>query len=298
MATPPMPSSVIDLCDDVGHLRERVDLRLAQLVPSASGDLLAQALAEALLSPGKRVRPLMLLIAGRELGAREGLLLDLGCVVEMVHAASLVLDDMPCMDDARLRRGRPTLHVRYGEDVAMLVVVALLGEAFRLLASLQDLPPLLRTRMITLLAGAMGRDGLVRGQFQDLRAEPEGRAQDEVSVTNHLKTGALFACALQMAAEAAHAGHEVHEALAECALELGQAFQLCDDLSDGDAADVAGKDSGQDVGKATLVSLLGREAARHRLRLHVQRSEVLLRRCCGAQSALPAFLQRLFERYL
>jgi len=293
-----MPSSVIDLRDDVGHLRERVDLRLAQLVPSPAGDLLGQALAEALLSPGKRVRPLMLLIAGRELGAREALLLDLGCVVEMVHAASLVLDDMPCMDDASLRRGRPTLHVRYGEDVAMLVVVALLGEAFRLLASLPDLPPLLRTRMITLLAEAMGRDGLVRGQFQDLRARPEGRAQDEVSVTNHLKTGALFACALQMAAEAAHTGHEVREALAECALELGQAFQLCDDLSDDDAADVAGKDSGQDAGKATLVSLLGPEAARHRLRLHVQRSEVLLRRSCGAQSALPAFLQRLFGRYL
>ncbi len=297
-----MPTPSTPACDsfveDVAQLRRRIDRRLAELLPGAQaeGDQLGLAMRSAVLSPGKRIRPLMLVLAARELGARESAVLDLGCALELVHAASLVLDDMPCMDDAALRRGEPTVHRRFGEDVAVLTSVALLSLAYRIIASAAELPPVLRGELVAVLADAVGADGLVRGQYEDLRQGNQPREAHEVAGTNQRKTGVLFAAALEMAARAAAATEAERQALRELAGELGQAFQLYDDLCDSDPATAPLKDTGKDAGKSTLVALLGPEAARWRLRQHVQRVEARAQAVFGADSGLSQLVQQLFTR--
>ncbi|WP_313517106.1 polyprenyl synthetase family protein [Pseudomonas sp.] len=299
MATSLVPSRCDISAGDLVDLRERVEHRLNQLVPLPQGseDLIGVAMHAAVLSPGKRIRPLMLVLAARGLGHDSESLIDLGCAVEMVHAASLVLDDMPCMDDAQLRRGQPTVHVRYGEDVAMLAAVALLSQAFRTLVTVQGLPPLLKTSLVTALSDAVGAQGLVRGQYQDLHDGTRQRQASDIAGTNHLKTGALFGAALDMAAQVAQAGEPVRAVLRDFAVELGQAFQLLDDLGDCEADEQSlGKDCGKDQGKSTLVSVLGHEAARHRLRAHIERADALLVEVYGRGSELQLLLAGLFRR--
>jgi geranylgeranyl diphosphate synthase type II len=298
MAISLVPPQGDTFADYLGALRGRIDRRLARLLSASAdeNDLIGAAMKAALLSPGKRVRPLIVVLAGGQLGAREAPLLDLGCALEMVHAASLVLDDMPCMDDARLRRGLPTVHVRFGEDIAVLTAVALLGQAFKVISSASELPSLLRARLVGVLADAVGAQGLVRGQYQDLREGGWPRRVGEIAETNHLKTGALFAAALEMAAQVAHARDDVRMTLREAALELGQAFQLYDDLCDGASDAPLCKDLGKDAGKSTLVALLGQEAARQRLHGHVQRIDTLLSGVYGPDCLLLRLLCLLFPR--
>lgn len=292
LVPPPSPA----LGATLEALRQRLDARLVSLLPrgQADDDLIGAAMVAAALSPGKRVRPLLLMLVTRELGGDEARVLDLGCALELVHAASLVLDDMPCMDDARLRRGQPTVHVRFGEDVAVLASVALLSRAFGVVAASAGLTPLARAELVGLLSDAVGEQGLVRGQYEDLRAGRAERPVSEVAGTNHLKTGALFCAALEMAAVAAGADRHTRRALRETGIEMGQAFQLYDDLRDGETGGPADKDRGKDAGKSTLVALLGPEAARHRLRHHVQRIEAQLQGLFGPDSAPLQLLRGLF----
>lgn len=270
-----------DDCRALDELRTDVEAHLATALPASRGpsDLVTLAMREAVLSPGKRVRPLLLLAAGGSLGVPARKLLDAACALEFVHAASLVLDDLPCMDDARMRRGRPTLHLQFGEDVAALAVVALLSLANRVIAGSPDLPARARAQMLVALNDAIGHQGLVTGQLCDLRPECEGGGDDEADATerNDLKTGALFRAAFEMACHAAAAPAETREALSRCALEIGQAFQLRDDLLDRHDPHATGKDAHQDDGKPTLLALLGADAVHARLADHMQRVETTLR---------------------
>ena len=152
----------------IGSFRAQLDARLADLVP-ASSQPLGAAMNYAVSTPGKRLRPLLLLLIATQLGQTVDAALDAACAVEMVHAASLVLDDLPCMDDAPLRRGQPSTHARFGEDVAVLTGVALLNQAYDLLARAAHLPPQDRLDMIQALSNAVGLEGLVAGQALDLR---------------------------------------------------------------------------------------------------------------------------------
>lgn len=134
----PMPAQSVsqeDTTCTLAPLRDDIERHLATLLGEAEQDQVSQAMRHSTLAPGKRVRPLLLLMAARELGAPTQPALDLACAVEMVHSASLVFDDLPCMDDAELRRGRPTTHRRYGEDIATLAAIALLTRAFSIVAS-------------------------------------------------------------------------------------------------------------------------------------------------------------------
>ncbi len=133
------PASESDLV--LAALRDRIDQRLFALLPTPhdANDRVAAALHDGVLAPGKRTRPLMMLLAGRGFGVDTPALLDVACAIEMVHTASLFLDDLPCMDNAWMRRGRPSTHARYGEDVAMLGAIALLGRAFGIAASADGL---------------------------------------------------------------------------------------------------------------------------------------------------------------
>lgn len=279
--------------------RRAVDAHLDALLPlpNQQQELLSLAMRESAVAPGKRVRPLLLLLAAEGLGETRPAMLDLACAVEMVHAASLVLDDLPCMDDARLRRGRPTLHLSYGDDVAILAAIGLLSQAFGLLAS-ADIEPSRRAALVAELSRAVGSQGLVKGQYEDLREGRKARSVEAIARTNELKTGVLFDAALQMAAIAAGATPEVRQSLAGFGLDLGQAFQLMDDLHDRSPSTTAtGKDVGKDEGKATLVAVLGSSGVSHRLRQHLRSAEYHLARVYPPEQPIRVFVDELFSRF-
>lgn len=291
----PLPGGPDQLQSLVRAWRARVDQRLAELLPADPGrEGVAAAMRDGVLAPGKRLRPLLMLATGQALGCGSPALLDAACAVEMVHAASLVLDDMPCMDDARLRRGRPTVHLAHGEDAAVLAAIALLAQACATVAALPALDGALRARLVGVLCDAVGPQGLVRGQFRDLREGASSRTVQAIAEANDQKTGVLFACALEIAALVAGAPHAV-EALRAAAVEAGQAFQLKDDLEDGiPAARAADKDRHQDTGKSTMVALLGRPAVEQRLQGHLARAEALVRRAVADSDALVGLLRLAF----
>ncbi len=267
-------------------LRLQVEQRLAALLPPQDeqpGSVNA-ALHAAVFGAGKRLRPLLVLLAGQALGARTAALLDLACAVEMVHCASLVLDDMPAMDNALLRRGQPTVHLRFGQDTAMLAAVALVSEACRITAAAPQLPATVRAEAVQVLCAAIGPQGLVRGQYRDLHDAGATRRPDSVAEANDLKTGVLFACCLELAAQAA-ARLDAVAPLREAAFALGQAFQLRDDLED--EAPAAGReDAGQDRGKGTLVELLGAPAVRVLVHSHLDKAVRALHAGIGRDAPL------------
>jgi geranylgeranyl diphosphate synthase type II len=191
---------------------------------------------------------------------------DLACAVELVHACSLVLDDLPSMDDAELRRGRPTVHRAFGEEVAILAAFALLARAFQLVADAAQRLGMRRYAsedLVHHLADAIGTGGLVGGQALDLRSRPDETDLARLEYVHSHKTGALFLAAAELGAMAADARRRDLEAVARYAKNLGLAFQIEDDLLDATAGPAeTGKDAGQDAGKTTFVSLLGVDGAR------------------------------------
>lgn len=251
------------------ELRTEIDQRLAALMPPPSeGDLLCRAMREAVTAPGKRIRPLLVMLAAREIDADRGAAREIGCALEMIHAASLLLDDLPCMDDATLRRGQAAAHVRYGEDVAILASIGLLSRAFGVLAD-APVPSEIRARLVVILAEAVGECGLVGGQYGDLHGAGTGSAS-AVARVNHMKTGVLFVAGMEMIALAGDASAADRARLVRFADELGQAFQLFDDLLDRTAKpSEIGKDVGKDADKTTLIALLGEAGARERLSVHL-----------------------------
>lgn len=262
---PPVAASVT-----VVALRDAIDARLVALLgpPVHADDRIACAMRYGTLAPGKRLRPLLMLLTARALGVDPASLMDAACALEMVHAASLFLDDLPCMDDADLRRGLPTVHLVYGEDVATLGAVALLATAWRLAANAPALDPVVRVGMVTVLSDAVGLEGLVAGQYRDLH-RPSSPCIASVQRTNHQKTSVLFEAAFEIACLAADSDATTRQCLKAAARELGQAYQLIDDLSDLElTAAQTGKDAHQDAGKATLVALMGPALARQKLADH------------------------------
>lgn len=285
--------------NEVQALREALQNRLAQLLPEVhEHDLVCEAMREGTLVPGKRIRPLLLMLAAQDLGCehdRPGLL-DLACAVEMIHAASLILDDIPCMDNALLRRGRPTIHRQFGENVAILAAVALLSRAFGVVAAADGLSDTCKTQAVAELSTAAGLQGLVQGQFLDLSEGGSARSAEAILTTNTLKTGMLFDATLQMAAIAAGTSPAVRQSLRYCAQDLGQAFQLLDDLSDGLSS--TGKDINKDSGKSTLVAMLGTQAVRQRLQEHLHRADEHLLSACAQGAATRCFMHTWFDKQL
>lgn len=271
-----MPSTQLDFERKLSALRAQVNQKLDQWLPqSPPQDLIGTAMRNGTLAPGKRIRPLLLLLALEDLrpDLHTDSALDLACALEMVHAASLFLDDMPCMDNAELRRGQPTIHRQYGEDVAVLGAVALLSQAFSVAASPADIPAPTRNQLVRLLSQATGAQGLVRGQYHDLREGQRARPLEAITHTNRLKTCPLFTAAVEFAALLAEASGSRMHSLSGFATELGMAFQLLDDLADGLSPQQIGKDAGKDAGKSTVVALLGPEAARQHAEEHLARAE-------------------------
>ena len=283
--------------NELDAMKRSFEERIQQLVTDSSdgADLLSMSMRAATLGAGKRMRPLLLMVIARDLGCASPALIDVACAVELVHASSLVLDDMPCMDDARLRRGAPAIHVTFGQDVAILASIALLSRAFRILSRAEALAPLVRTSLVGALAEAVGTQGLAKGQFQDLHGGA-ARSVDDIALTNELKTGALLGATVDMAAIICESDARVAQSLRAFASAAGQAFQIRDDLKDlpGNDSAITGKDVGLDAGKATLLTTLGVDEARRRLRHHLQEAERHLDDAVGAQQGTRRLLGSFF----
>jgi geranylgeranyl pyrophosphate synthase len=229
---------------------------------SAGEPRLAAAARDALMGGGKRLRPLAVFAAGEALGAKPETLLPAAAAVECLHAASLALDDLPCMDNAEFRRSRTAVHKAHGEWAAILAATGLIGEAFSRIHSAPKLKPAVRNELSGLLASTLGLQGLSAGQALDLAA-PKTVDLDGLEAIHRLKTAVLFVTAFEMGAVCAGASQIEREILRAFGRDLGLAYQVIDDLLDaeGDPAKT-GKPGRQDLGRTTFYSLLGGAGSR------------------------------------
>ena len=246
----------------------RVEAALAHHLPNPDSTpaRLHEAMRYATLGGGKRVRPLLAFAAGELSGAAAEHLDIVACAVELIHAYSLVHDDLPCMDDDVLRRGRPTCHVEFDEATALLVGDSLQTQAFELIASQPIGEPRQQLQMLALLAHASGSRGMAGGQAIDLAAVGKPLDQPELELMHALKTGALIRAAVLLGALAGKAlSDEERISLDRFAKRAGLLFQVVDDILDCTASTATlGKTAGKDeaADKPTYVSLLGLEGAR------------------------------------
>ena len=243
-----------------GDLEETLD-RL--LPPASAGDArVAEAMRYAALSPGKRIRPALLIAVGDLVGAPRPRALAAGAAIEMAHACSLILDDLPSMDDAELRRGRPATHRAFGEATAILAAFGLLNRAFEILAMDPAIPEKVRSEVARRLGAALGTDGLIAGQALDLALAPSRCALDELERIHSRKTGSLFLACVEIGSVLGRAAPAEAEALRGYAKNLGLAYQIVDDLLDatGEAAR-AGKMLNADR-RGNFVTLSGIDGAR------------------------------------
>jgi len=246
----------------VAQQQADVELALSAALPESAPAGLCQAMRYAVLDGGKRLRPLLVLATAEAVGAPASLAMRAACAVEMIHAYSLVHDDMPCMDNDVLRRGKPTVHVQFGEASALLAGDALQAQAFEVLLPPEDasVPAALSARWCRLLAVASGACGMAGGQAMDLASV--GVALDQTALTqmHRLKTGALLQASVLMGAACSNISAEQTQALARYGAALGLAFQVVDDVLDVTAdASTLGKTAGKDAAndKPTFVSLMG-----------------------------------------
>ncbi len=288
--------SALSLDAAMRAVADAVERELDRLLPRA-GEVpagLADAMRHACLSGGKRLRPFLSVATGRLFGADDAATLRAGTAVELIHGYSLVHDDLPAMDDAALRRGRPTVHKLFGDANAILAGDALQALAFEALGR-DDWPAAAdqRAELVLGLARAAGPAGMCGGQTLDLEAEHQPLDEPGIVRLQALKTGALIAFSADAGCILGRASPAQRRAVRAYAEALGLAFQIRDDLLDdeGDTAAI-GKDAGRDAaaGKATFVSLLGREGAEARLRDLRERAQ-------GALSSLGPEQNLLRELY-
>jgi len=251
------------------RLAERVDAFLAaRLGEDGPAPRLVAAMRHAVLGGGKRLRPFLLAECAALFGSPLQAALPAAAALELVHAYSLVHDDLPAMDDDDLRRGRPTVHVAFDEATAILAGDALLTLAFEIMAEPATHPDAaLRSWLVNGLARAAGTAGMAAGQALDLAYEHEAADAVAIRRMEALKTGALFRFACVAGARIAGAGESDLVRVTRFAEAFGEAFQITDDLLDEEASEAeAGKRTGKDAarGKQTLVRLMGPEAARAR----------------------------------
>ena len=247
-----------------------MEATLAAVLPEAEGhqSVIMEAMRYAALGGGKRLRPFLMIETARMLGHDDAGVHIAAAALECLHVYSLVHDDLPCMDDDDLRRGKPTVHKAYDEALAVLAGDGLLTHSFELLAR-DDVHPDANTRLklIAGLAKAGGTHGMIGGQVIDISVSESDRDEALITQLQDLKTGALIEYAVTAGATLAGATPEQHTTLQNYARDMGLAFQIKDDILDveGDA-DIVGKAVGKDenLGKATFVSILGLEGAREK----------------------------------
>lgn len=239
------------------------ELEQALPPPGAPPQRLHDAMRYTLLAGGKRLRGVVVLTACDLLRGPREQALPLACAVEMVHACSLILDDLPCMDDAGLRRGKPTAHRVFGEATAILAAFTLLNAAFERVHEAEGLRDRARRRITLQLTRAIGPQGLGGGQLADLDSTGQRLDLEALEFIHSHKTGALFIAAAEMGLLAAGGKARDLAGLHRYAKNLGLAFQITDDLLDySGSPEVTGKDAGLDRNKTTFVDLCGIDGSR------------------------------------
>jgi farnesyl diphosphate synthase len=288
-----------------------VESALDAWVPADAPAGLGEAMRYGVLDGGKRLRPLLVLAACRAVGGERSAAMRAAVAVELIHAYSLVHDDMPCMDNDVLRRGKPTVHVQYGEAQAMLAGDAMQALAFEVLtptpgegpASSSDIgmPPAQQARLVSLLARSAGHAGMAGGQAIDLASIGHGLDEAELRDMHRRKTGALLQASVMMGAACGDTTPAVRAALSDYGWATGVAFQVVDDILDvTQSAATLGKTAGKDQNdnKPTYVSVLGLEAARrHAQALRSQAHEALVVSGLGRSASWLAVLaDKVVER--
>jgi geranylgeranyl diphosphate synthase, type II len=275
------------------HLRAQVEAYLADL--RFSDDAVTAGLEEAmrysLLAGGKRIRPVLALATARAIGRDEQTVLPLAAGVELIHTYSLIHDDLPAMDDDDLRRGRPTNHKVYGEDVAILAGDALYAEAFRHILERQEGEARHVLRAVTELAAATGVNGMVGGQWIDVTDEP----QADLPTLHALKTGRLIAASVECVLLVHGMPGDAYRRFAD---ELGVLFQIVDDILDVTGTDDAlGKPQGSDErhGKRTYVSQFGLDEARTLARQSHERARAALAAATADHEGSAAELEHITD---
>jgi farnesyl diphosphate synthase len=262
----------------MAEVARTVEAELSRRLPPAaknaatgSEDRLLEAMRYATLGPGKRFRPFLVVAGARVFDIPDFASVPAAVAVEMIHAYSLIHDDLPAMDNSDLRRGRPSCHVTFGEAMAILAGDALLTLAFGVLAEeASGAEASVRLQLIARLAAAAGIHGMAGGQVLDLAFAHAAPETGEIARMERMKTGELIAFSCEAGAILARAPERAHYALRAYAHDLGLAYQIADDLLDAEGStDAMGKGVGQDVaqGKATFVAQMGLEAARHQANL-------------------------------
>jgi farnesyl diphosphate synthase len=280
-----------------------VEAALETWVPLSAPAGLGEAMRYGVLDGGKRLRPLLVLAACEAVAGERAAALRAGVAVELIHAYSLVHDDMPCMDNDVLRRGKPTVHVKYGEAQAMLAGDAMQALAFEVLTPDNEagMPAALQARLCALLARSAGHAGMAGGQAIDLASIGRALDEDTLRDMHRRKTGALLQASVQMGAACGACSPQAWAALNDYGAAIGLAFQVVDDILDvTQASETLGKTAGkdQDHNKPTYVSLLGLPAARqHAEALRLQAHAALARSELGAAAGLLAVLaDKVVER--
>ena len=284
----------------VRERQEDVERALERWVSDQAPAGLGTAMRYAVLDGGKRLRPLLVLAASDAVSGDRVSALRAGVAVELIHAYSLVHDDMPCMDNDVLRRGKPTVHVKYGEAQAMLAGDAMQALAFEVLTPDSGMSPHLMSTLVRLLARASGPAGMAGGQAIDLASV--GRQLDEATLRDmhRRKTGVLLQASVMMGAACGPADAAALAALSEYGAAIGLAFQVVDDVLDvTQESHVLGKTAGKDVdqNKPTFVSLLGLEAAQaYAYELRDQAHAALARSGLGQAAYLACLADKIVER--
>ena len=283
-----------------------VEAALQAWVPADAPAGLGEAMRYGVLDGGKRLRPLLVLAAAQATGGAPAAAMRAAVAVELIHAYSLIHDDMPCMDNDVLRRGKPTVHVRFGEAQAMLAGDAMHTLAFEILTAVPgaeagfELPPALQARLCALLARASGHAGMAGGQAIDLASVGRPLTEAQLRDMHRRKTGALLLASVQMGAACGHIDARAWEALCDFGAALGLAFQVVDDILDvTQESATLGKTAGKDLdaNKPTYVTVLGLDAARrHAAELHAQAKVALTRSGLSDVAALALLADRVVDR--
>ena len=278
-----------------------IENKLNELLPE-SGERYSSAvnaMRYSLLSGGKRIRPILLLEFYSLFGGRAEGALNFAAAIEMIHTYSLIHDDLPCMDNDDMRRGKPSCHKAFGYDTALLAGDALLTHAFLAAASAADIPPERVSRAISVLAQKAGIYGMVGGQVMDLDFEKNGANGEELTAMYIKKTSCLLEAAAMCGAVLAGADEETVKKTEENAENLGLAFQITDDILDCTADEkTLGKPIGSDEknGKTTFVTLLGLDGAKQRAALLTKKAEDILNGFSGDTSYLKELTEYLLNR--
>ena len=267
-----------NLDEALTQISAEIDAEFDQMlsIPDDTRRPLYEAMRHAAIGGGKRLRPLLVVATAGLFNVEHDTALRVGTAVEAIHVYSLIHDDLPCMDDDALRRGKPTVHKAFGEATAVLAGDSLHALAFEILGSAQShSDPFIRSELIACLARASGPDGMAGGQMMDLEAEGQQFDLQTITRLQALKTGALIAASVEMGAILGHIPAEGRTHLKGYAQDIGLAFQIADDILDveGDEA-LAGKalHKDADAGKGTFVSIMGLERAKEQAAMLVDQA--------------------------